>query len=135
MNANTWTFEPGRQDGDAPQILLDTPVLDTHATVHATRDLIARIVLQRVMTTNVECTKVVVKELKGGFSGSVVLLVKSSSNDGKKQLSRTSLYALPHAHKRYLSWIVCVCVCESPVTFFLLHSACVCVSSSNHLQV
>ena len=106
MNTNTWTFEPGRQDGDVPQILLDTPVLDTHATVHATRDLIARIVLQRVMTTNVECTKVVVKELKGGFSGSVVLLVKSSSNDGKKQLPRTSLYALyalPHAHKRYLS--------------------------------
>ena len=99
MNANTWTFEPGRQDGDAPQILLDTPVLDTHATVHATRDLIARIVLQRVMTTNVECTKVAVKELKGGFSGSVVLLVKSSSNDGKKQFSRTSL----HAHKRHLS--------------------------------
>ena len=66
---------------------VDTPVLDTHGSVHPTRDLIVHIVQQRIKMTSAECTHVNIKELNGGFSGSVVLLIKPRS--GKRQLPRT----------------------------------------------
>ena len=73
-------------------MMFDTPVLDTHEAVHPTRDLIVRIVQQRIKTVNAECTHVYIKELNGGFSGSVVLLIKPQSN--KKQLPRTYTHSI-----------------------------------------
>ena len=78
---------------------VDTPVLDTHGSVHPTRDLIVHIVQQRIKMTSAECTHVNIKELNGGFSGSVVLLIKPRRS-GKRQFSRAYNINHTQAHVR-----------------------------------